>query len=254
MPHGPFWPERRHKTAWEIAQIAEAMRVTEAVLDKARRMIRGADVDGDLLVVDGEVLTSERVRAFIQVELLAPGFAGAPPIVACGDQATLPHEVGHGPLRTGQTIILDVFPTSQTTRYAADTTRTVVHGTPPPEVVRMHRAVADAVTTVLTHLRAGVDGRALHEMVLSLFERRGFVTETVNGRPQGFIHGTGHGLGLDVHETPRISKDSQILEEGDVVTVEPGLYYPGIGGVRIEDVVVVTATGCRNLCSLDWEL
>ncbi|MCU0610698.1 MAG: Xaa-Pro peptidase family protein [Candidatus Eisenbacteria bacterium] len=250
----PFWAERRHKTAWEIEQMAEAMRQTERVLDMARSMIRGASVRDGVLYTDGEMLTSERVRGFIQIELLKAGYAGAPPIVSCGDQATLPHEHGHGPLRTGETIILDVFPLSQQTRYGADTTRTVVHGVPSAEVVKMHRAVADAVTAVLTHMKAGVDGRDLHQRVLDIFESRGFRTETVDGKPQGFIHGTGHGLGLDIHETPRISKESQILEEGDVVTVEPGLYYPGIGGVRIEDVAVVTAGGYRNLCSLNWDL
>lgn len=250
----PFWPERRHKTEWEIMQMAEAMRQTERVLDMARRMIRGADVRDGILYVEGEMLTSERVRGFIQVELLKAGYGGDPPIVSCGDQATLPHEIGHGPLRAGETVILDVFPISQTTHYGADTTRTVVHGTPSPQVVKMHRAVADAVTAVLANMKAGVDGKDLHQRVLDIFESRGFTTETVDGRPQGFIHGTGHGLGLDIHEVPRISKESQILEPGDVVTVEPGLYYPGIGGVRIEDVAVVTEHGCRNLCSLDWNL
>ncbi|MBN1425120.1 aminopeptidase P family protein [Candidatus Fermentibacteria bacterium] len=250
----PFWPQRRHKTAWEIQQMAEAMRQTERVLDMARHMIRGASVRGGVLYSDGDILTSERVRSFIQVELLKAGYAGAPPIVSCGDHATLPHELGHGPMRTGETIILDVFPLSQATRYGADTTRTVVHGTPSTQVVKMHRTVADAVIAVLSNIKAGVDGKDLHQRVLDIFDDRGFVTETVDGKPQGFIHGTGHGLGLDIHEAPRISKDSLILEEGDVVTVEPGLYYPGVGGVRIEDVVVVTSTGCRDLCSLDWEL
>ena len=250
----PFWPERRHKTEWEIQQIARAMRETERVLDLARTLIRNAESRNGVLHADGEVLTSERVRSFIQVELLKAGYAGDPPIVSCGDQATLPHEIGHGPLRSGETIILDVFPLSQETHYGADTTRTVVHGTPSAQVVRMHRAVADAVIEVLAHMKAGVDGKDLNQRVLDIFEECGFKTETVDGRPQGFFHGTGHGLGLDIHEPPRISKESQVLEPGDVVTVEPGLYYPGVGGVRIEDVAVVTATGCRNLCSLNWDL
>jgi len=250
----PFWPERRHKTEWEIQQIARAMRETERVLDLARRLIRGAKARDGVLHVDGEILTSERVRDFIQVELLKAGYAGDPPIVSCGDQATLPHEIGHGPLRSGETIILDVFPLSQETHYGADTTRTVVHGIPSAQVVNMHRAVADAVMAVLGHMKAGVDGKDLNQRVVDIFEERGFKTETVDGKPQGFIHGTGHGLGLDIHEQPRISKESQILELGDVVTVEPGLYYPGIGGVRIEDVAVVTAHGCRDLCSLNWDL
>lgn len=254
LADSPFWPERRHKTAQELASIEEALRHTERVMAMARKVIWGADINGDRLFWEGSPLTSERVRSLIQVELLTQGFAAGTPIVACGEQATMPHERGSGPLLAHQPIVVDIFPTSLTTRYSADMTRTVVRGRVRDELARMHQAVADAVRTVLDHLRPGADGKDLHQMVVDLFDRRGFATGTVDGRPQGFIHGTGHGVGLDIHEPPRISKDSQVLEEGDVVTVEPGLYYPGVGGVRIEELVVVTSDGCRDLCTLDWNL
>ena len=250
----PFWPERRHKEPWEIRNIEDTLRHTEAAVASARTMIRGADARDGVLYVDNEMLTSERVRNFIQVFLLKRGCSGAAPIVSCGSQAALPHEIGSGPLRTNETIILDVFPQSMETRYCADTTRTLVHGVPSEAAVSMHRAVAEAVQLVLDGIKPGVDGKALHSRVVSLFKDRGFETATKNGKPEGFFHGTGHGVGLEVHEQPRISEVSCILEEGDVVTVEPGLYYPDIGGIRIEELVVVEKDGCRNLCTLDWDL
>ena len=205
-------------------------------------------------MTDGDILTSERVRRAIEIMLLSEGYKGAPPIVSCGGQAALPHEIGHGPLRPGETIIIDVFPRSMETYYHADQTRSVVNGPISDDIRRMHSAVADAVEMTLEGIRPGVDGAMLHKKIQDHFLRSGFETETVDGKPQGFFHGTGHGVGLEVHESPRISEVSQILEEGDVVTVEPGLYYPDIGGIRIEELVVVTADGCRNLATLDWAL
>jgi Xaa-Pro aminopeptidase len=250
----PFWPERRHKELWEIENIEQTLHHTEAAVTEARSMLRGAEARGGVLYVDDEVLTSERLRSFIQVFLLKRGCSGAAPIVSGGHQAALPHEIGSGPLRTNETIILDVFPRSLGTLYCADITRTIVHGTPSDTVVAMHKAVAEAVNVVLNGIKPGVDGMTLHHQVVALFKDRGFETTTKDGKPQGFFHGTGHGVGLEVHEQPKISEVSCILEEGDVVTVEPGLYYPDIGGVRIEELVVVEKDGCRNMCTLDWDL
>lgn len=250
----PFLPQRRRKSDWEITHIAEAMRATEQAIDGARHMIRNADAKDGILFSDGDVLTSERVRQYIEIELLKEGCQGTPPIVSCGDQAAMPHEEGSGPLKSGETIVIDVFPRSKKTFYHADQTRTVVHGTPSDMVRKMHRTVAKAVRMTIEDIRPGVDGKDLHQRIKDLFEGSGFETKTVDGAPQGFFHGTGHGVGLEVHELPRISDDSQLLEEGDVVTVEPGLYYPGVGGVRIEELVVVTADGCRNFATLDWNL
>jgi len=251
---GSFYPERRHKEPWEIDAIDTAERATERAIDQARRIIWDADVVDGVLVTDGEVLTSERVRRVIEIMLLNEGYKGSPPIVSCGAQAALPHEIGHGPLKSGETIIIDVFPRSMETYYHADQTRSVVHGSISNEIRRMHSAVSEAVEMTLEGIRPGVDGATLHKNIQEHFLKSGFETKTVDGKPQGFFHGTGHGVGLEVHESPRIGEVSQILEEGDVVTVEPGLYYPDIGGIRIEELVVVTADGCRNFATLDWAL
>ena len=125
--------------------------------------------------------------------------------------------------------------------------RTIVKGKASPELKKQWKAVKDAQEWAIDHLKAGVNGRTIHEGILERFEKQGFKTGNINGRMQGFFHGTGHGLGLDIHEAPRVSKMDHILKEGTVVTVEPGLYYAGVGGVRIEDVVYITRTGCEVL-------
>ena len=146
-----------------------------------------------------------------------------------------------------QPIVIDIFPRSGRTRYFADITRTVVKGQASLRVRQMHEAVLQAQARAVALIRGGADGAAIHQEVTAVFEHLGFPTGETNGRMHGFFHGTGHGLGLEIHEPPRIGKRGALLERGNVVTVEPGLYYPGEGGVRIEDVVVVTDTGCRNL-------
>ena len=202
----------------------------------------------------GEVLTSERVRHLIGAQLLEDGLLGQHTIVACGEAACDPHNQGSGPLRAGQTIILDVFPRDEQSRYFADITRTVVKGPAPRRCGRCIAPWRMGQACAFRLIRDGAEGDAIHREVHATMERHGFQTGEVNGRMQGFFHGTGHGLGLEVHELPRISKVPTTLRTGNVVTVEPGLYYPGIGGVRLEDVVVVTESGCVNLTAYPKEL
>ncbi|MEK7350753.1 MAG: M24 family metallopeptidase, partial [Nitrospirota bacterium] len=168
-------------------------------------------------------------------------------IVAGGEQACDPHNEGSGPLPAHRSIIFDVFPRSATNRYFADMSRTVVRGTPSPELKRLYQTVLDAQEEAITKIKDGADGKRIHQGILRRFEKAGYQTGLVNGRMQGYFHGTGHGVGLDIHEMPRISRTGSLLQEGHVVTVEPGLYYPGLGAVRIEDMVLVTKDGCRNL-------
>ena len=132
-------------------------------------------------------------------------------------------------------------------RYFADMSRTVIRGTPSPELKKLYQTVLDAQEEAITKIRDGADGMKIHRGICDRFEKAGYKTGLVNGRMQGYFHGTGHGVGLDIHEAPRISRTGSLLLEGHVVTVEPGLYYPGLGAVRIEDMVLVTADGCRNL-------
>ena len=168
-------------------------------------------------------------------------------IVACGDQACDPHNEGSGPLSAGKPIIIDIFPHSNRTGYFADITRTVVKGTPTVEMRDLYNTVLEAQQRALSYIKAGVNGKEVHQQVTDLFEQKNYQTGEIDGRMQGFFHGTGHGVGLEIHEPPRIGKTDNTLIAGHIVTVEPGLYYPGKGAVRIEDLVVVTEDGCKNL-------
>jgi Xaa-Pro aminopeptidase len=244
---GPFFEERLVKSAEEVEAITAALRKTEAVLDLAIDAIRQAEVREGRLWRGAEALTSEWLQRFIGVRLLEAGLLAQRTIVAGGEQACDPHEPGRGPLGAGQPIILDVFPRDEGSRYFADITRTVVKGRASGPVQAMYDAVRAGQERAFDLIRDGADGEAVHRSVQEVMEDRGFRTAEVGGRLQGFFHGTGHGLGLEIHEPPRISKAKATLRSGNVVTVEPGLYYPGAGGVRVEDVVVVTEEGCTNL-------
>jgi len=245
----PFFDARLRKSPEEIEAIRQAMRRTEAALDVAIQTIRDAEQRDGVLWWHGSILTAEAVKRIIARQLLDDGLIAQHTIVACAEQACDPHQEGSGPLLPGRAIILDLFPRDASSRYHADITRTVVKGPAPGALRRMYEAVLAAQECALGQIRDGAEGDAIHLEVQQSFRAHGFQTGEVNGRMQGFFHGTGHGLGLEVHELPRISKLKSTLRSGHVVTVEPGLYYPGVGGVRIEDVVVVTDTGCQNLAS-----
>lgn len=243
----PFFEARLQKTQEEIAWIEETQRWIERACDEAVLMLRESDIHQGLLYYDGQVLTSERVRQAIHTTLLEGDCIGQRTIVAGGEDAVDPHNIGRGPLRPHQAIVLDIFPRSAKTGYFADMTRTVVKGKAPDALKRMYDAVLAAQERGIALVRAGADGREIHQEVAAVLEKAGFETKREGGRMQGFFHGTGHGVGLEIHEPPRISVKGSPLQEGNVVTVEPGLYYPGIGGIRIEDLVVVEEGGCRNL-------
>jgi Xaa-Pro aminopeptidase len=168
-------------------------------------------------------------------------------IIAGGVQACDPHNEGSGALKAGEPIVMDVFPRHVASRYFADMSRTVLKGKARPQMKRLYDAVLAAQEEAIASVRDGADGQKIHAQVNRRFEDAGFKTGLVNGRMQGYFHGTGHGVGLDIHEPPRISKSGSRLQAGQVVTVEPGLYYPEIGATRIEDMVLVTEDGCRNL-------
>jgi Xaa-Pro aminopeptidase len=183
---------------------------------------------------------------------LQAGGLAANTIVAGGLQGCDPHERGHGPLHAHEPIILDIFPRAQATGYFGDITRTVVRGRASEAVRKLYRTVHQGQQIGFKQIRAGVVTADVHRAVNGFFEQEGYRTGKRKGRMEGFFHGTGHGLGLEIHEAPRMGTSStDLLKVGHVVTVEPGLYYPGIGGVRLEDVAVVTAKGARNITQFE---
>ncbi len=244
---------RRLKTEEEISYIEKTQRAVEAACAHAVGILEGSEVSGDgTLIYDEKILTSERLRFEIDSELLRRGCAADGTITAGGSQAADPHERGSGPLKGGEPIILDIFPVDKTTRYYADMTRTLVKGEPGEELQRMYDAVLQSQEAALAMIRPGINGREIHKKVSDVLHEAGYETLVHDQKPggplqRGFIHGTGHGVGLEIHEPPRVSIADEELIPGDVITIEPGLYYPEIGGVRIEDLVVVTESGYRNL-------
>lgn len=243
----PFFEQRVIKTTEEVLHIETSQRATEQAVAAAHDLLRRATPREGILWVDDEPLTSEHVKKLINVRLMEHDCVAQHTIVAGGEQACDPHDEGSGPLPADRSIIFDVFPRSAATRYFADMSRTVVRGTASSETRRLYQVVLDAQEEAIDSIRDGADGAKIHQRICDRFESAGYRTGLVNGRMQGYFHGTGHGVGLDIHEAPRISRNGSRLQEGHVVTVEPGLYYPGLGAVRIEDMVLVTSDGCRNL-------
>lgn len=243
--------QRRRKDGQEVEWLRAAQRATEGAIEMACRMIAGASARGDgVLVVDGAELTSERVISEIDVWLLKRGYGDSDSIVAGGPVGGDCHERGHGVLRTEEPVIVDVFPRSKETLYVGDCTRMVVHGPAgniPGEVVKMHAAVKAAKDAAVASMRAGTTGDAVHKVVIGVMAAHGYPMGLPKpGDPPtrvAMVHGTGHGLGLELKEPPLLDLDGPELLEGDAITVEPGLYAPAIGGVRLEDMVIVRAPG-----------
>ena len=251
--NGLFWPAREKKTTEEIRLLERALRMTETGMKRGMEILKASKPGtGKKLKWSGKTLTSETLRAEIDSAILRAGGVPTNTIVAGGDQACDPHERGFGPLRADSLIILDIFPRDGKTGYWGDMTRTVVRGRASEQQRKLWEAVKAGQRLALKRIKAGVDGVSIHQAITELFERRGFPTEVRNGRRVGFFHGTGHGLGLEIHEYPRLQK--VVLKAGQCLTVEPGLYYPGIGGARIEDVVIVEKTGCRILSRFPKQL
>jgi Xaa-Pro aminopeptidase len=248
-----FWPERETKTESELGLMRKALAITQTGLARAMEVLAASQPGrGKKLIWSGRILTSEILRAEIDSAILRAGGLPANTIVAGGDQACDPHERGHGPLYANSLIILDVFPRAAATGYFGDLTRTVVRGRASDEQRRLWETVKAGQALALKKMKPGMDGLKLHNEVKEFFSDRGYPTEARNGRQVGFFHGTGHGLGLEIHEYPRFQKT--VLKSGQVLTVEPGLYYPGLGGARLEDVVALTKTGIQMLSRFEKRL
>jgi Xaa-Pro aminopeptidase len=245
VPRNEFFPARAVKSPAEVRRIRAALAMAEEGVQAAIAAIRSSRIGRDGFLN----ITSEQVRGIINQRIAGLGGVASDTIVAGGNQACDPHETGHGPLRAHWPIIIDVFPRDTATGYFGDITRTVVRGRASEAVRKLYATVRRGQELAFARLKDGVNGQDVHRAVVEWFTKgpRG-------GRMQGFFHGTGHGLGLDIHEAPSLGQVSSKLKAGHVVTVEPGLYYWGVGGIRLEDVAVIHPRGARNLTTLPKQL
>lgn len=254
-----FKAERRHKSPEEAEFIRAAQRAAEAAVTEVARQLAQAEIKDQVLWLEGRPLTSERLYARAQLLLGEMGFSCPEMIVAGSPECAMPHFRGEGPIRAGAPVIIDIFPSGRSAHYHGDLTRTVVVGDVPEEIRRMHASALQALDAGIESIRAGVSGRDVHHAVCQVLVDRGYGTTTKGYEgPEGgpkMNHSTGHGVGLDVHEAPSLrGPTEELLETGDVVTVEPGLYLLGLGGVRVEDTGMVTANGFENFTSLTRSL
>ena len=255
--NGLMFPEREIKSAWETECIREGNRLCTVGYAVAEKILRAARIKGRSLAYRGKPLTSESLRFALETAICEQGGNPQDTIVAGGNQACDPHDRGSGPLRPHELIIIDIFPRVVKTGYFGDMTRTYLKGRPSEAQSKLVATVRQAQLAATKTIRAGVDGRLVHKACTDCFAAAGYVTRQTKNGAVGFIHGTGHGLGLAVHDPGRMSAAvSYPLKKGSVMTVEPGLYYPGLGGCRWEDVVQVTGTGTKPLSKYPyhWEI
>ena len=248
---------RRSKNATEIAGLRRAQLACEAALDSAREMLRSATTDGTL-VLGGKPLTCERIRTEVERIFGEHGAFADEFTVSHGAQTAIGHEAGHGAILAGEPIVFDLFPRDRATGVFTDMTRTYVVGEPPAEIAEWHALCKEALDRVAAAVKPGVNGRTLMKIAADLFEEHGHPTQFTK-KPgevldRGFFHSLGHGVGLEVHEHPYLSRVGDDLVEGDVIAIEPGLYRPGLGGVRLEDIAIVTADGIDVVTNYPYEL
>jgi len=246
---GTIQSMRAKKSKIELILMNNVQKVTEKAMDRAISLIRSSSVKKGILYLDQKPLTSEKVKFSMHSLLLEHGCSAVDTIVSCGKDTAIPHMSGSGPLKSDEPIVIDLFPVDEKSGYYADMTRTVVKGEPSKDIREMYDALREAKKLGISRVKAGVSGADIHQAVVDFFNERGYETDT-----RGFIHNLGHGVGLQVHELPTIGPAGKALESRNVITIEPGLYYPGIGGVRLEDIGAVTARGFNNFTTFSEEL
>ena len=257
---GGFFDDRRRvKSAAELAGMRRAQRAAEAGMDTARDLLRRAGANGSGLMLDGTALTVERVKSAMSQTFAAHGATADEFIVAPGRQGAVGHDMGSGPIHAGVPIVVDIWPRDNESFIYCDMTRTFVVGDVPEDVREWHRLCKEALDRAISEIKDGADGRAIFDGTCEIFEAAGEPTQRTKEQGKalasGFFHGLGHGVGLEVHEQPGLGIAAKLpLVAGDVVTVEPGCYREGYGGVRLEDLVLVTAQGAENLTHYPYDL
>jgi len=254
-----FDDRRRVKTEAELAGIRRAQRAAEAGMTAACDLLRRAEPTNGVATIDGEPLTSERIKAAIAQAFAEHGCSADEFIVSHGAQAAIGHDMGSGEIRVGEAIVIDLWPRDNESSCYADMTRTFCVGAPSEELREWHRLTKEALDRSRAALRAGASGRAVFDESCEVYEAAGHRTQRTKTAGQtldeGFFHSLGHGVGLEVHEQPGLGLTSkQTLLAGDVVTLEPGVYRRGVGGVRLEDLLLVTDDGAENLTSFPYDL
>ena len=240
---------RAKKSPTEIAWMKSVQKNTDSAMALAVSLIARSTVKKGLLYLRGVPLTSEYVRTAVHKQLMDDGCRAVETIISCGDDTALPHAIGSGQLGANEPIVIDMFPKDETTGYYSDMTRTVSKGEPDEKILELYTAVLDAKRLAISQIRAGVSGADVYQSVVDAFKEQGYESNT-----QGFVHNLGHGVGLQVHELPTLGAAGSTLRAGHVITVEPGLYYPGTGGVRLEDIGEVTRKGFSFFTAFPEEL
>jgi len=250
IPDGGIVEKRRTiKSNDEAAEIRKAQEAAQEAIRLASDLIAGATPVNGILYSDGEVLTSERLRACMHRMLLDRGYSAHDTIVSCGKDSSMPHMIGSGPLYENEPVVIDCFPRSDSSGYYGDMTRTVLKGEPSEKLNEMYNAVLHAQELAISMVRPGVSGSEVHGTVTDYFYDQGFHTGS-----EGFTHSLGHGVGLEVHEGPSVGPNGGKLRKGNVITIEPGLYYGSTGGIRIEDTGIITEKGFESFSTLTKEL
>ena len=251
IPTFPFFPQRAVKTKGEIGCIKECLTHTKTAFRIIESILRQSKIGRNRIYYRDKIITSEFLKQEAEYALIEKGmFDMLGMIISTGGQTAIPHRIGAGPILPHQPIVCDIFPRHRASGYFSDMTRTYVKGKPSPEIIKMYNVVLKAQSAAIKKIRAGIPAKEIYDIAAKEIIKAGFDVGEI-----GLVHGLGHGVGLDIHEKPNLKADSEdILKAGNVITIEPGLYYPKIGGVRIEDIVLVTKTGCRNLTNYPSEL